>query len=358
MDATFLDGDHDDSKVDLKRFGLTPPVTSGKMPARRNDPGRSPLQSLAFLVDGSTRPPAPRLARGTRLDQTTGPDRQPRAAPSTTRPLQRSEPMPSILRASFWKALSLAGASTLTLGTIAQAQQDETVQKTTTQASAGTATAPAATSAKEPLRPISAAALAPVPFGTLDIDQVMRNYDKVKVAMEKLQAEALEEQNNLMRLNSQGKNLVEQLQRFKQGSKEFHDATEQIGEIKAKIEAKKEALQAEFEMKSAESTIAAYADVQLVAEGVAKKYKMGYVVKVVREPLSANDRQSAQAIFAQPLIYSDASTDITKEVIYYLNMRYQKSGGVPPKAATASTAAPAQAAPAAAAAAPSTSQKR
>ena len=248
--------------------------------------------------------------------------------------------MRSIPRASLRAALSLAGVAAMTVG--ASAQQDEAVQKTTSAAPAAAAS-PAAP--KESLKPLPPTALVPAAFGTIDIDQVMRSYDKFKVTQEKLQAEAMEEQNNLMKLGAKGKSLVEQLQRFKQGTEDFRKTTEEISEVKAKLESKKEALQQEFEMKAAETMINTYTEIQLVAEGVAKKYKMAYVVKVVRDQITANDRQSAQAVIAQPLIYSDSATDITKEVIYYLNLRYQKSGGLPPKTASAAPA-PAAAAPA------------
>ena len=249
--------------------------------------------------------------------------------------------MRSIPRASLRAALSLAGVSALAVA--ASAQQDEAVQKTTSAAPAAAA-APAAP--KESLKALAPNVLVPAAFGTIDMDQVMRSYDKFKVTQEKLQAEAMEEQNNLMKLGAEGKSLVEQLQRFKQGTDDFRKTSERISEVKAKLESKKEALQQDFEVKFSEAMINTYSEIQLVAEGVAKKYKMGYVVKVVREQLSANDRQSAQAVISQPLIYSDSATDITKEVIYYLNLRYQKAGGVPPKTASAAPVPGTAAAPA------------
>jgi len=242
--------------------------------------------------------------------------------------------MPTSPRAILRAALSLAGVVGLAATAPAQQPQDSAVHKTTTQGQAPAAPAPAGNP-----QPIPQSALVPATFGTIDIQLVMKNYDKVKVKSEKFQADAMAEQEKLLKLQAEGKNAVERLQRFKPGTDDYKKITEELSDIKAKLDSKKEQLQAEFQMREVEAMVDTFNEIQQMTEAVAKKYKMAYVVKHSREPLTMSDRESVMASMSQALMFADGATDITKEVTYYLNVRYLRSGAPRPK----TEAAPAQA---------------
>ena len=235
--------------------------------------------------------------------------------------------MPTSPRATLRAALSLAGVVGLAASALAQQPQDGAVHKVNNQGQP----APAGAN-PEPIKP---AALVPAPFGTVDPQQVMKNYDKMKVKAEKFQADAMAEQEKLMKLQAEGKNAVERLQRFKPGTDDYKKITEELSDIKAKLDSKKEQLQAEFKMREVETMVECYTEIQQMAEAVAKKYKMAFVVKHSREPITLTDQETVMAQMSQPLIFADGGTDITKEVTYYLNVRYLRSGQPRPKAETA-----------------------
>ena len=235
-------------------------------------------------------------------------------------------------RAALAAALSLAGVAALIAPAPASAQQDETVRKTNATASA----------------PTQALVVRPATIGTLDLDQVLKGYDKFKANFEKIQAEAMVEQEKLVKLGTEGKQLVEELSKFQPGSPDYKERTNRIAQIKATLDAKKEQLQQDFELRSSEAFAAIFKDVQEMTAKVAKKHGLAYVVKVSKEQISATDRNSMMAVMSQPLIYSDPSMDVTSEVVMYLNHFYKASGGTAPKSTTApavSTTAPGAAAP-------------
>ena len=70
---------------------------------------------------------------------------------------------------------------------------------------------------------------------------------------------------------------------------------------------------------------------------------MTYVVKVSNEPITGANPNSVMAAMSKTVVYADPSSDVTNDVIYNLNLRYKKAGGVTPKAATATPAATAPA---------------
>ena len=221
--------------------------------------------------------------------------------------------MPIFPRASLPATLGLAGAAGLLIsaGALAQAP-DEAVQKANT-------SAPSATKA-----------LAPAVIGTIDMDQVLKKYDKAKAMDEKLKSEVLVEQEKLSKLVEEAKSASEQIQRLKQGTPDFQKLADQLTDLKIRLEAGKQSAQERMETKVAESMTTILEDIKKVTAKVANKYNMVYVLRVSKAPVGGADQRSVGMSMAEPVVYSDPKADISDEVATYLNYYYKVSGGVAP----------------------------
>jgi len=195
-------------------------------------------------------------------------------------------------------------------------------------------------------------------FGTIDLDAVFKNYEKVKYANEEFQAAFLARQGELKKLQQEMVQEVEVLQRFTPGQEEYKKQENKLTELKAGLEAKKEQAEREFQSREAEAMASLYNEVAEVARKVAKMRKMTYVMKVSNQTPSGDNPNAVMAAMSNPMIYFDPENDITQDVVYNLNAVYKKTSGAPAAKAAAPAGAPGAAAPtapapaAAAAAAP------
>ena len=69
-----------------------------------------------------------------------------------------------------------------------------------------------------------------------------------------------------------------------------------------------------------------YKEVQAMVARVAKSRGMTYVVRVSNDPVTGSDPNAVMAAMQRSVIYADSSTDITKVVVYNLNLQYSKAG--------------------------------
>ncbi|MDG3003954.1 OmpH family outer membrane protein [Paludisphaera mucosa] len=197
----------------------------------------------------------------------------------------------------------------------------------------------------------------PPVIGTIDLDGVFKNYEKVKYANEEFQASLLAKRNELMKIQQEMTQEAELLQRYAPGQEEYKKQENKLTVLKAQIEAGREQAEREFQSKEAEAMASLYNEVTEVAKRVAKSRKMTYVVKVTNQAPSGTNPNSVMAAMANPMIYFDPANDITQDVVYNLNKVYKDAGGpiakgVAAPAAKAALGAPAAATPPAAAAAP------
>ena len=221
-------------------------------------------------------------------------------------------------RATLAVGLGLVGVAGLvgkSFGQAPQAPQDRAVRP----AAANTAPAPA------PVGPAS--------IGSIDMDTVLKNYDKFKVASETLRAEAMARYNDLMKLTTEGKQEQEKLARLTPGSLDAKKAEDKITQIKAQIEAGRENSQREFAQKEAETMATIYGEIADMAAGVAKQRGMNFIVKYTDMKPQGTDPDSVMAAMSRTILYADPKVDITKDTITYLNYKYKASGGQPPKGA-------------------------
>ncbi len=193
----------------------------------------------------------------------------------------------------------------------------------------------------------------PAVIGTIDLDAVFKNYEKVKYANEEFQAALKARQGDLMKLQQEMVQEAELLQRFTPGQEDFKKQENKLTEMKAKLEAGREQAEREFQSREAEAMASLYNEVAEVAKKIARARKMTNVMKVTNKQPSGSDPNSVMAAMSNPLVYFDPANDITQDVVYNLNAVYKAAGGPTAKAATPPAGAPGAAtAPAAGAAAP------
>jgi Skp family chaperone for outer membrane proteins len=201
--------------------------------------------------------------------------------------------------------------------------------------------------------PSTTAPAAPVPpvIGTIDLDAVFKNYEKVKVSSEEFRAAAMSKKNDLMKIQAEAQQEAEMLAKLQPGTDDFKKHENKVTELKARYEAGRESAERDFASREAEAMATLYKEVQAMVARVAKWRKMTYVVKVSNQPISGGNPNSVMAAMANTMIYADPSNDITNDVVFNLNRMYKASGGVAPKGSAASGSVAAPAAPAASGAA-------
>jgi Skp family chaperone for outer membrane proteins len=166
----------------------------------------------------------------------------------------------------------------------------------------------------------------PTVVGTIDLDQVFKNYDKVKAAMKDLQSQIQVRKGELMKYDEEGRQEMEFMRKYQPGSADYRKHEDRLTELKAKIEAGREQYQRELELRQAETMAILYKEVQMYAGWVAKRRGITHVMVASSTPPSGSDPNSVLAAVNRPLVYADPRNDITDDVVLYLNQTYNKLG--------------------------------
>lgn len=166
----------------------------------------------------------------------------------------------------------------------------------------------------------------PSVIGTMDLDFVFRNYDKVKAVSKELGAAMQLKKGELMKLDNQGRQEYEYMQKFQPGSEDYRKHETAATEIKAKLEATRESAQREMALRNAESMATLYKEIQMYAQWVAKQRGITHVMLSSNSPPSGSDPDSVLAAVNRPVVYADPRNDITNDVVHYLNMTYNGVG--------------------------------
>jgi outer membrane protein len=204
-----------------------------------------------------------------------------------------------------------------------QKQQDEGVRKTA-------AANPAPAAAKQ-------AVPAPV-FGTVDLEEVLRKYDKVKAQQDEFRAAAEAKRNELMKFQVEAQEESQKLAKMTPNSIDAKKIEDHLTQLKAQLEAGREQAQRDFSLRESEMLATLYKEVQSMVAAVARYKGMTYVLQVSNEPPSGSNPNSVMAAMSKTVIYSDPAGDITRDVIHNLNLTYKRAGGVAPKPAANSPA--------------------
>jgi Skp family chaperone for outer membrane proteins len=181
-----------------------------------------------------------------------------------------------------------------------------------------------------------AAAVKPISIGSIDVDRVLKDYDKFKVANETIRAESMARYKELMDLANQGKAEQEKHGRFAAGSADQKKCEDRITQLKAQIEALRENSEREFTQKEAETMATIYNEIASMAKAVAKQRGMTFVVKYSDTPATGSEPNSVVAAMSRTILYSDPSVDISGDVVKFLNYYYKQNGGPAPKSTSMS----------------------
>jgi len=229
-------------------------------------------------------------------------------------------------RASLALGLGLLGVAGF-VGVSNGQQGDGAVRKAGT---AGTTAAPAA--------------MKPTVIATIDLEAVVRGYEKAKYQAEQLQAEALAKMGQLKAIATEAQQIAKEMESLQSSSKDFKDRGAKLSELKAKLTAGKETLQAESQMKQVEMMAGFYKEAQDMIGRYSKSRGITCVVQISAVPVKSEDPDSVMAALGRSVVYADPSMDITRSVLWNMNKEYTESGGPiaknpPPGGATIDPAA-------------------
>lgn len=225
-------------------------------------------------------------------------------------------------------------ATALAAATTAAARQDEA------KVARSASTSPAATAPSRPA-PMPAAVI-----GSIDMEAIFKSYDKVKDSGEKLKADVMAKQGELAAGAKKMEGLLKKREQFQAGTPDAKAVEAELTKLKIQLDSDKEQAQQEFSARDAEALAGLYKDIQAMVAEVAQSRKMTYVVRVSSEPIVASDPNSVMSAMARAVVFADPATDITKTVVYNLNLRYKNTAeGKASAAATAAAASAKRAAP-------------
>ena len=166
----------------------------------------------------------------------------------------------------------------------------------------------------------------PTVVGSIDLDYVFKNYDKVKAANKELSAQIQIRKGELMKIDNDARAEAEQMRQFAPGSVDYRKHEDKITEYKAKMEAGKEQAEREITLRQAETMATLYKEIAAYAQWVAKQRRITHVMTVSNTPPSGSDPNSVLAAVNRPVIFADPRNDITNDVVLYLNRTYNGMG--------------------------------
>jgi Skp family chaperone for outer membrane proteins len=188
-----------------------------------------------------------------------------------------------------------------------------------------------------PTTPAPATPIPPV-IGTVDLDAVFKNYEKVKVSSEEFRAAAMSKKNELIKIQNEAQQVGEMLAKLTPGTEDFKKHENKVTELKARYEAGREQAEREFAAKEAEAMATLYKEIQTMVGRVARWRKMTYIVKVSNQPISGGNPNSVMAAMANTMVYADPRNDITNDVVHNLNNIYRSTSAPAPRGSAAGAA--------------------
>jgi outer membrane protein len=218
--------------------------------------------------------------------------------------------MPIKWRLALTAALSLVGLFALAGHSSGQNPQDGGVQKT------------AATNQPAAPKPVT-----PAVVGSIDLDAVLKGYEKFKSQTEAMKVDMIARQKDLMKIEEQAKTVGEQSSKFQPGTPDYKRLEGQFAQLKAQLQVATEQAQSEFQQREADMIAGIFNVVQAMTAAVAQRHRMTFVVRVSHDTVSGSEPNSVMSAMRRPVLYSDPGTDITNEVVGYLNQNYRMATG-------------------------------
>jgi outer membrane protein len=153
---------------------------------------------------------------------------------------------------------------------------------------------------------------APTVVGTIDLDYVFKNYDKYKASVKDLGAQIQVRKAELMKYDDEARSVYEMMKKLNPSSEDYRKHESRLTELKAKMEAGKEQAEREITLRQAETMATLYKEVQTYAKWVAQNRGITHVMSSSDTPPTGSDPNSVMAAISRPVVYSDATNDITK----------------------------------------------
>ncbi len=173
------------------------------------------------------------------------------------------------------------------------------------------------------------AAAAPTPsvIGTIDMMTVFQGYEKAKFLTEGLKTEVLAKEGQLKGIAAEGKQIGKEMENYQPGTKDFKDRDAKLTQLRVKLEAEKQTAERETQLKQAEIIAIFQKEAQEMIARVAYSKGITHVLQVTNAPINTQDPDGVIAAMGRQVLYADPKTDITKTVLYNMNLEYQKAGG-------------------------------
>jgi Skp family chaperone for outer membrane proteins len=165
----------------------------------------------------------------------------------------------------------------------------------------------------------------PAPLcGTIDVDQVMKKYEKVTKQMKELEDEAKVKEGELARIEALGRQTLEKRDTFTQDSPQYSKLNEELMGLKVKLDSTKENAEREFKQRFSNLMISSYREIDEMTRLVAKSHQLTVVYKYIQQPSDKSNQMALKSWISQEIIYADPRYDVTAEVTMYLNNRYAR----------------------------------
>ena len=162
--------------------------------------------------------------------------------------------------------------------------------------------------------------------GSIDMDAVYKNYEKVKVYKDELQALKQMRQKELQKIQQEAQQEEEILAKLVPGTLDFKKHENRVTELKAHYQAGSEKAERESTVREAQTMAAIYREIQDMTASVAKWRGLDYVIKVSPGIRSSSEPDEVLSVLNRSVVYADPRNDVTQDVIHNLNRKFKSQG--------------------------------
>jgi Skp family chaperone for outer membrane proteins len=160
----------------------------------------------------------------------------------------------------------------------------------------------------------------PTRVGLIDLEYVLKNYQKFNRLADELNAEAKRKEEEIRALQDQLRGLIKQQQAQKPDSPLYAQLQAEATKKRAELEATVANAQRDFARRQANLYHSTYQEVEYVVSQFAQARGLTLVIRSSRDTeVSANDPQAVFREISRPVLYSHPSLDISDQILAILN---------------------------------------
>jgi Skp family chaperone for outer membrane proteins len=156
-------------------------------------------------------------------------------------------------------------------------------------------------------------------FGTVDLGEVFKRYEKVKVQGDEFKADVAARQKELLKLTTKAQQEADRMATLPEGSEAHKRAEAAINAFKEEYEKGRTRSEEEFTRREARMLVQLYKEIQKAIGAIARQKNLDFVFRVPDLKDSEVDLKEAMALLQQPVLYANTSHDLTGEVVSRLN---------------------------------------